>query len=158
MQKNPAEVYNIVNKILLPHADLEAMARSALGRNAWLAATPTQKEAFIEAFKHLMVHTYAAGLSSYTDEKVEFKPIRGGIQGQQRVMVESQIIRTDGPPIAVSYRLVNKNNDWYVYDFSVEGISMIESFRSQFAAELSQGLSINALTEKLDAHNASANK
>lgn len=159
MQKDPDQVYQIVNKILLPHADLEAMARSALGRDAWLNADASQKRAFVEAFKHLMVHTYAAGLSSYTDERVEFDPIRGGVQaGQQRVLVNSQIIRDDGPPISVNYRLVYQHNDWYVYDFSVEGISMIESFRSQFAAELSQGMNIDTLTKKLNAHNTKANQ
>ena len=163
MQKEPQVVYQIVQQILLPSADLEAMARSAQGRDAWLSATPAQQQAFIGAFTNLMVHTYAAGLSSYTDETVQFDPIRGGIQsGQNRVEVNSQIIRTDGPPILVSYRLIYKQQkggtyDWLVYDFSVEGISMIESFRSQFSAELSGGVSIDALTAKLNQHNTQAN-
>ncbi len=154
MQKNPQEVYEIVHEILLPHADLEAMARSALGRDAWLKASQPQRTAFIDAFTHVIVHTYAAGLSSYTDEKVQFRPIRGGIQpGMSRVMVESQIIRDDGPPIEVDYRLVYKNFTWLVYDFSVEGISMIESFRSQFADKLSQ-MNIDQLTQELQHHTA----
>ncbi|MCD6048008.1 MAG: mlaC [Gammaproteobacteria bacterium] len=165
MIKNPDVVYDIVKKILLPSADLEAMARSALGRDAWMSATKDQQQAFVQAFTDLMVHTYAAGLSSYTDEKVNFDPIRGGLQpGQNRVEVNSQIIRTDGPPIPVSYRLIYKYDkssgqwNWYVYDFSVEGISMIQSFRSQFAADLSAGMSMDQLTKKLVQHNHSANQ
>lgn len=164
MRKDPNVVYKIVRNILLPSADLEAMARSALGRDAWFVANAKQQRAFIEAFTNLMIHTYAAGLSSYTDQTVRFDPIRGGIQpGQSRVEVHSQILRTDGPPIPVSYRLVYKQDkqtkrwDWFVYDFSVEGISMIQSFRSQFAAELSGGMNLDALTQKLNTHNAEAN-
>lgn len=154
MKKDPQVVYGIVEKILLPHVDIQAMSRSVLGRDAWSKATPDQKERFTEAFKKLMLRTYAAGMSSYTDESVEFMPIRGGIQpDQNRVEVMSKIIRTDGPPIPVSYRLVYLSNDWKVYDFSVEGVSMIESFRSQFADELSQGVDIENLIKKLNQHN-----
>lgn len=155
MQKDPTVVYGIVEKILLPHVDLDAMSRSVLGRNAWKNATPDQQIRFKAAFKKLMLRTYAAGMSSYTDETVDFSPIRGGIQpGQNRVEVNSKIIRSDGPAIPVDYRLVYKNNDWQVYDFSVEGISMIESFRSQFANELSQGVDIDTLIKKLNEHNS----
>lgn len=164
MLKNPDIVYGIVRQILLPEADLEAMARSALGRDAWLSATIAQQQGFIHAFTNLIIHTYAAGMSSYTDQTVTFDPIRGGMQpGVNRTEVNSHIIRTDGPPIPVSYRLIYKFDqksgqwNWLVYDFSVEGISMIQSFRSQFAADLSSGMSIDQLTQKLMAHNQKAN-
>lgn len=162
MKKNPQEVYDIVRKELLPHADLNAMARAALGRTVWNAATPSEKKEFIVAFTQLMLQTYAAGLSSYTDEKVIFEAIRGGIApNQTRVQVNSKILRTDGPAISVSYRLVYESlpgtavKDWYVYDFSVEGISMIGSFHSQFAAELANKMTLPQLTQKLLKHNGS---
>jgi len=156
MRKDPTEVYGIVDKILVPHADLQAMARSALGRDAWMSATPQQQSAFVEAFKNLMVHTYGAGLSSYTDETVQFDKLREGEldAGNGRIEIRSKILRTDGPPISVTYRLIYKQGDWLVYDFSVEGISMVQSFRSQFASELSSGMSLDALTQKLNQHNA----
>jgi phospholipid transport system substrate-binding protein len=164
MQKNPQVVYKIVNSILLPHVDTDSMARSALGRSAWMSATPHQKKAFTEEFIKLMTRTYAAGLSSYTDERVEFLPIRGGVSaGQTRTEVQSKIIRDDGPPIAVDYRLVyiqgsnNPKKDWYVYDFSVEGVSMIVSFRSQFASQLSSGVDMDALIAELKKHNEANN-
>ena len=155
MSKKPQVVYDIVRSILLPHVDLKAMARSALGRTAWMSASPAEQAAFSDQFTLLMLKTYAAGLSSYTDESVVFEPIRGGIPaGQTRVEVASKIIRTDGPAIGVNYRLVYEQNDWFVYDFSVEGISMVDSFRSQFASDLSSGVSVPELTAKLKTHNA----
>src|SRR3989338_6142364 len=50
MAKDPNVVYGIVRRILLPKADLEAMARSALSRDAWVSANKAQQQAFIEAF------------------------------------------------------------------------------------------------------------
>lgn len=155
MKKDPKVVYGIVNDVLVPHSDVDLMARLALGRNPWNNATPQEKVDFIEAFKKLMLRTYASGLSSYTDESVKFYPIRGGIQeGQKRVEVKSEILRNDGPNIAVSYRLIYENGAWFVYDFSVEGISMIDSFRSQFASDLSNGASVSDLIAKLNTHNS----
>lgn len=154
IRKNPQEVYDIVNNILVPHCDVNLMARLALGRNAWLNATPAEKQAFIPAFQSLMQRTYASGLSSYTDESVKFFPIRGGMaEGQNRVEVKSEILRNDGPNIAVNYRLIFQKGDWYVYDFCVEGVCMIDSFRSQFAADLSSGVTVSELIKKLNTHN-----
>jgi len=146
-------VYQIVDKILVPHVDLAGMSRSVLGREAWDSATSAQKQRFSSEFKDLLIRTYASAFSKYSNQTVKIFPIRGGLSADQsRVQVSSQIVQQDGPPIAVNYRLIKQNNDWKVYDFSVEGISMLESFRSQFAAELNQG-NLDALIDKLAQHN-----
>lgn len=155
MSKDPTKVYQIVNRILLPYVDITAMSRSALGREAWMSASKLEQKQFCDEFTLLMQATYAAGLSSYKDEKVVFDAVRGGITpDQKRIEVNSQIVRTDGPAINVSYRLVLVKDVWLVYDFSVEGVSMVESFRSQFAADLSRGTSVADLTKKLKLHNS----
>lgn len=150
LRSNPTVVYRIINKILLPHIDVYTMARVALGRDAWLAATPAQREQFTQEFTTLMTRTYASALAAYTDETIRFLPMREA--PDSRAQVESQIIRDDGPAISVSYRLVSKEGNWKVYDISVEGVSMLESFRSQFADELSKG-DMNQLLKKLAQHN-----
>lgn len=152
LKMNPAVVYRIINRILLPHADMQDMARVALGRNAWNQATPAQRSQFTKEFTDLMVNTYSSALAAYTDETIEFYPLRQGYEGKSRVQVDSKIIRREGPPVSVKYRLVLKGDQWKVYDISVEGISILESFRSQFAEELSDG-NLDALLTKLANHN-----
>ncbi len=153
LKKNPDVVYQIVDKILVPHVDLMGMSRSVLGRDAWTTATPDQKQRFAAQFKDLLIHTYASALSNYNNQTVQFLPIRGGLSSTQaRLQVNSQILQQGGPAISVSYRLIKENNDWKVYDFSVDGISMLESFRSQFAAELNQG-NLDGLINRLAEHN-----
>ena len=151
LRSNPTVVYRIINKILLPHIDVQTMSRVALGREAWLKATPQQREQFIKEFTTLMTRTYASALAAYTDETVKFMPLRE-TPDSNRTQVDSQIIRDDGPTIAVSYRLVLKGDDWKVYDISVEGVSMLESFRSQFADELAKG-DMQHLLQTLSQHN-----
>ena len=69
------------------------------------------------------------------------------------VQVDSKIERADGPPISVTYRMVNRGGTWKIYDMSVEGVSMLESFRSQFSDLLSQG-NMAALLDRLSSHNS----
>ena len=153
LKNKPEIVYKIVKQILLPRADLTSMARIALGRDAWMAATPAQREEFTQEFTTLVIRTYSSALAQYSNQKIKFLPMRdNGTDG--RAQVNSLIERQDGPPISVNYRCILKGQEWKVYDFSVDGISMIESFRSQFADDLSRNNNnIAALIQKLAQHN-----
>ena len=163
IEANPQYVYQIVDEVLVPYVDTDRMSRSVVPRSIWVAATPAQQQAFVKSFLNLVVRTYASALDAYTDQQIKYLPIRvrGAYQDQSQVQVNSQIVRSDGPPVAVVYRLAKTNGQWKVYDMTVEGISLLQSFRSQFAAEFSsmqnkQG-ALAALTQKLDQHNASRN-
>lgn len=153
LKNKPDVVHNIVREILLPRADITSMARIALGRDAWMAATPAQHEQFTQEFTTLVIRTYSSALAQYSNQKIKFLPMRdSGNDG--RAQVNSLIERQDGPSIAVNYRCILKDQEWKVYDFSVDGISMIESFRSQFADDLSRNNNnIDALIQKLAQHN-----
>jgi phospholipid transport system substrate-binding protein len=152
LKTKPQVVYRIVDQILLPHVDLVNMSSRALDRNAWLSATPEQRQAFTQQFTILLIRTYASALAQYTNEKVSFLPLRGDFNNLARVQVDSSIIRESGPTISVSYRLMRINNQWKLYDFSVDGVSLIQSFRSQFADELQQR-GLDGLIQELSQHN-----
>lgn len=129
------------------------MSSRALGREAWFQATPYQRQVFAQQFVTLLIRTYSSALAQYTNEKVNFFPIRGDYNNQSRVQVNSAIVRESGPPINLSYRLMREGGQWMLYDFSVDGISIIESFRSQFVGELQQS-GIEGLINKLTQHNS----
>jgi phospholipid transport system substrate-binding protein len=152
LKSDPKIVYGIVHRILLPHVDVAAMSHAVLGP-AWNSATPAQQREFGQQFTTLLIHTYSSAFASYKDEVVKFYPIRGDITGRNSIQANSQVIRKNGPPIDVSYRLVQRNGQWKVADFSVDGISIIQSFRSQFSQELNQG-GIAGLIRRLSEHNA----
>lgn len=152
LRTKPQVVYGIVNQILLPHVDVMSMSSKALGREAWLQATPAQRHAFSRQFVTLLIRTYSSALAQYTNERVNFLPLRGDYNNQSRVQVNSVIVRESGPPINLSYHLMRVHGQWGLYDFSVDGVSIIESFRSQFAEELQQR-GIEGLVSKLAQHN-----
>lgn len=150
LQNNPDSVYDIVKRILLPQVDQETMARSVLGRDIWQSSSATEHKRFIEEYTFLLVRTYARALSSYEDQQVRFLPIREGYEGKKFIEVNSLIIQRDGPSIPVSYRLRLVGERWKIYDISVDNVSMVQSYKAQFAEKVAQsgfeGL-INSLTE-----------
>lgn len=161
IQANHKHVFEIVNQVLVPHVDTNMMSRSVVPRSIWMASSPANQAAFSKAFLGIVVRTYASALNAYTDQQVKYLPIRGGYQGKTQLQVSSQIVRSDGPPVRIIYRLMKVNTKWQVFDMTVEGISLLQSFRSQFAAEFSsmsnKQNALAQLTQKLEQHNASTN-
>jgi len=131
LKTNPEIVRQTVREKLLPHMDVRGMARSVLGRAAWVRSTDDEQKRFTKAFAELVVRTYSAPLAEYSDEKIMFLPERAAPSGRF-TRVNSVIIRPSGQKIPLSYSLVLKKDTWKIYDFSVEGVSLLQSFKTQF--------------------------
>ena len=149
-------IRRIVNQVLLPTVDVDRMAASVVGRN-WRAATDAQRSQFKKEFSYLVTTTYAAALSSYDDDQVKFHPIRGDFASRQTMRVSSIIIRKNGQRIPISYDVVRAGDQWKVYDFSIEHVSIVQSYRSQFAGVLANG-GMPALLTRLARHNRSGSR
>jgi phospholipid transport system substrate-binding protein len=135
LKSNSQVIYQAVERYLLPNVDVRGMSRSVLGRKAWQQASVSEREQFSTAFTQLVIRTYATPLSEYTDETIEFKPIKGAVESRF-IRVNSIIIRSKGKNIPLSYSLVSIGGQWKIYDLSVEGVSLLQSFRTQFAEAL----------------------
>jgi phospholipid transport system substrate-binding protein len=152
LKKGDGMIFNIVKQNLLPYGDVDRMSMAVVGRQYWQTATPAQKSEFIDQFTRLVTSTYAAALASYDDDKVQFFPIRGDYATARTVTVRSQIIRRSGQKIAVDYNVVRSGDSWKVYDFSIENVSMVRSYQSQFSDVLAQQ-GMAGLLQRLKAHN-----
>lgn len=154
LDTNKSIIYSSVRKNLLPIVDVRGMARSVLGRQAWRKATASERKAFTQEFTNLVIRTYASPLAKFSDEKVKFLPVRGDLN-KRFVRVNSVIIRSSGPNIPLNYSLVSKKGQWRVYDMSVEGVSLLQSFRSQFAQTL-QNSNMQTLIKEMKQRNLQA--
>jgi len=152
LKSHPGIVYALAKKNIVPHAALDAMAMKVLPRNTWQQATTSERNAFKKGFTITLIRTYAAALASYQNETVKFFPVRGGYENKNMIDVNSDIVRNNGPAINVSYRLIKISGSWKLLDLTVEGISMLESFRSQFADQLRRG-NMQELLRVLAQHN-----
>jgi phospholipid transport system substrate-binding protein len=114
--------------------DYGEMSRATLSRN-WEKLNPQQQQEFTALFKALLEKFYADTILSYKDQEVTFGKERA--LGENRFEVETKLLSgsTETP---INFRLVQKNGEWWVYDFSVEGISVVTNYRSQFNRVLSK--------------------
>ena len=132
LEANTASIYPLVEKMILPHFDFEAMTRFAMGR-FWRHASSQQQRRLIAEFQELLVRTYATALLSYSGEDIEYLPINFLNEGRE-ALVPTKIAYAGGPPIPINYRLriENENNTWLVFDVVIDGISLVTNYRSTF--------------------------
>lgn len=152
LKTKPGIVYSLARRYVVPYADLDEMSRRVLPPQTWNSATPAQRAQFKKEFTTLLIRTYASALTSYQDQTVRFYPVRGGYEGKSNIEVSSEIVSPDNDPIRVMYRLVRTGGGWRLYDMSVEGVGLIDSFRSQFADILANG-DMNQLLNRISSHN-----
>jgi len=137
LEADPERLFDIVHKYIIPNLDDVTMAKLALGKN-WKIADNTQKIDFVDEFRELLVRTYGKSLKEFKDQKINFFPV--DIEASTtKVVVKSEVIQSGGPVIPVSYKMRVKNNAWKVYDISIDGVSLVTSYRGTFAQEIRKG-------------------
>jgi phospholipid transport system substrate-binding protein len=134
LKKEPDRVYKIIDDYILPHLDEVTMAKLALGKN-WKKATKEQKRAFVAEFRNLLVRTYSKSLIEFSDQKINFFPVKLAAD-TKKASVKAVVIQPGGPSIPVAYRVRIKNNAWKVYDIKIDGISLVTSYRGTFTQEI----------------------
>ncbi len=133
-ERNPDSLYRMVEERLLPHFDMERISRHVLGP-FWEQATIAQRERFVTAFQFLLIRQYATALLGVRDDVFEWQPTSLADEGRD-ALVSSHILRTEGPPLSVKYRLYRTDHDWLLYDLAIDGISLSTNYRGMFIQEL----------------------
>lgn len=147
-------MHRIIDQKLLPHVNLDTMARAVLGRHAWRSASGSQQKRFKQEFTDLVINTYASALRTFDKNEVKFYRIRGGYKNKSIVQVNSIVVSPGAPTLPVVYHLEKEGSKWLIFDLSVDGISLIESYKAQFASLLQQK-GMNGLIDTLAKHNKS---
>lgn len=139
LKAHPARIYDQVKGIVIPHFDFRLMSRFVLAQN-WRRANPEQQERFVKEFRRLLVQTYGYSLSQYSGQTVSFSGMQTSSSGD-RAMVKTVIKQPNGPDIPVDYRLHKTAEEWKVYDVILDGISLVQNYRSSFRSQIrSDGL------------------
>jgi phospholipid transport system substrate-binding protein len=137
LKEDPALVYELVHQYILPHLDEVTIAKLAMGKN-WRSATREQKIEFINEFRDLLIRTYGKSLSEFSDQEINYFPVKME-EGKDKVVVKSEVLQPGGPSIPVSYRMRIKDDAWKVYDLSIDGVSLVTSYRGTFDQEVRKG-------------------
>jgi phospholipid transport system substrate-binding protein len=145
-ERDPIAMHQLLNAIVVPHFDFDATAKLVFGRY-WRDMNTEQQQRFVQEFSTHLVRFYAASLVKFKDQTIDYKPLRAPAAADE-VAVQTEVQPENGPPIPIVYRMHLKSGDWKVYDVAIDGISLVASNRSSFAAEIRQG-NIDSLTARL---------
>lgn len=127
--------YKFVDDSVVPRFDVPYIAQLVLGLN-YRTASADQRTRFAEAFKNMLVRSYAnAMLDNYDSVNIQWLPVRLA-PGATDAVVNTTMARDVGKPYAIGFRVHAVNDDWKVYDISVENISLVTNFKTQLNSEI----------------------
>ena len=127
----------LVDRQVMPFVDFTMMTRMTVGPK-WRQATKEDRAHLMTGFERLLIRVYAGALANIKDHRCELRPTRSRKLADELV-VRTLLKSTGQPDIGLDYRIYrNKAGEWKIVDVNVEGIWMVENYRSQFASTLNQ--------------------
>jgi len=148
------KILALVDSKVLPHFDFARMTQLAVGKH-WRIATPEQKQALVTEFRNMLVRTYTKVFTVYRDQSVEVKPFKLSADDATEATVKTLIIKPGAQPIPVDYEMKKAADGWKAFDISIEGVSMVMSYRGTFTTQIQES-GIDGLIKTLADKNANA--
>ena len=113
--------------------DLAAIIRSVLSAH-WVKLDPDQQQAITRAFQANSIATYADRFNRHDGE--QFKIIEQTRLPRGRMLVRSQLIRSDGSPVNFDYVMHETDGSWRIINIVVDGVSDLALKRAEYSAVL----------------------
>jgi phospholipid transport system substrate-binding protein len=145
----------VAKQKILPHIDFERMTRLAVGR-AWRSADARQREALIAQFSTLITRTYSVAINTYDGQETQVDPLQLS-PGADDVIVRSRFKKSGEQAVEVNYAMWKSAQGWKVYDITVENVSLVITYRSQFGEETTRS-GIDGLIRSLAEKNRAATR
>jgi len=140
----------LADEIVSPHVDFEKMSKLILGKH-WRTMNPQQRQRYLSAFKTKVGQSM---LALYEPNQQYDLKILGSRLNKKKTksMVKSQISeKNTGKSYRADYRAHFKANRWLIYDVAVDGISVLQSFKTASASEIEQN-GVDALLAQMEAN------
>ena len=133
-----------VRKIANEIFDFSEIAKRSMARH-WQPLSEAQKNEFVGLFADLLERSYISKIETYGGEKIQYTAERAD---GEFATVSTRIITKNGTEVPVDYRMIKRADRWLVYDVSIEGVSLVSNYRTQFN-KIIQTTSYNELVSKL---------
>ena len=117
-----------VRKIANEIFDFGEIARRSLGRH-WQGRSDAEHEEFVTLFADLLERSYISKIDQYGGEKIVYT---GEKIDSENSVVSTKLVTKNGTEVPIDYRLVKRGERWLVYDVSIEGVSLVSNYRTQF--------------------------
>jgi len=141
--RKATERRQMLEQVVDARFDYREMSRRALGA-PWNNLSDQEQQEFVGLFRTLLTNSYANKIETYSGEGVQYLNER---MEKEYAEVRTKVL-SGKTEIPLDYRLINKTNDWRVYDVVVDGISLVNNYRGQFT-KIIQSSSYHDLVEQL---------
>lgn len=118
-----------IRQVVLQRFGFTEMSKRSLGQY-WSERSPQERTEFVRLFTDLLERAYIDRVDGYTGEQVVY--LGESVDGDYSV-VRSKIVTKRNQEIPILYRLQKTNANWEVYDVIVEGVSLVNNYRTQFS-------------------------
>ncbi len=125
--------YDRLAPVITAGFDMPFIAKTVLGRY-WETLSTEQKSRFIEAFSKLSIATYAANFDAYSGER--FKVISEKEATDARILVQTQLIKSDGGQVQLDYLLHKTGSQWRIINVVADGVSDLALKRADYTSFL----------------------
>ena len=148
---DPQRVRKFVDEMVMPVVDFERMTRTAVGPK-WRGASAEQRKELQVLFREQLTRVYSGALATVRDQTVKLAPNR--VKPAPTDALVRTVLATPGKPdVRINYRLKKVSGAWRIVDVEVEGIWLVENYRTQFAGIVNQS-GIDGLIANLREKNA----
>ena len=148
LKKDPVLRRKKLRQVIGLRFNYKQMVMRSLAKN-YKKRSDEERVEFTELFKKLLENSYASKIENYKDETINY--VDEKVKGKY-ALVRTQIVRKDGV-IDVDYKMLKDNGQWLVYDFVIEGVSLIRNYKSQFSKIISTesyAALVSKLSKKID--------
>lgn len=136
---------------IAPHVDFREATQLAMGKS-WNTATPAQQNQVVEGFRSMLARIYTNAIDVYRGQTMRVLPLRMA-PGATEVTVRNQYLKEGRPPVPVEYAMKKTPEGWKVYDISVEGVSLVLTYRAEFE-QITRTSGVDGLIKRLAEKNA----
>jgi phospholipid transport system substrate-binding protein len=119
-----------IRHAVLQRFSFDEMAQRALAQH-WRTLTPPQRQEFVGLFTDLLEESYLNRIANANPGPQSVRYVKETIE-QDQAAVSTEIGNERDAPATVEYRLLHKEGDWKVYDIVIEGVSLVNNYRTQF--------------------------
>jgi phospholipid transport system substrate-binding protein len=142
------KMLELAERKVLPHVDFRDAVQLAVGPG-WARATPEQRRRLADEFRSMLIRIYSSAIGAYRGQAMQVLPLSAP-PGAIEVTVRNRFLRPGAAPVPVEYQMRRGPEGWKIYDVSIAGVSLVLTYRAEFA-QLVRTAGIEGLLERLAA-------
>ncbi len=111
--------------------DFQEISKRTLAKN-WKLFSKGQQDAFVDVYADFLAHTYLDKIQGEYKGNEKVLYLEQEFFSDSKALIKTKIVRESGVEIPIDYRMLQASQGWRIYDVNIEGVSLVQNYRSQF--------------------------